>query len=156
MTSVLVAMITCWPYSPFFCSSVGCFHSHMFSFMPFLRFLLQFFTMRNTGNVLAGSPLLPEPLKPQAAGPAQPTTPPPPALRMQEPLIPVASHPAQTSAPQSLEPPQPPPRSRSSHSLPSESAPSQQQVSETNLYVCFFIRQINTACTEYCKFVRNS
>ncbi|NXY87918.1 SYNJ1 protein, partial [Alcedo cyanopectus] len=75
-----------------------------------------------------GSPLLPEPLKPQAAGPAQPTTQPQPALRMQEPLVPVASHPSQTSAPQSLEPPQPPPRSRSSHSLPSESAPSQQQM----------------------------
>uniref|UniRef100_A0A8B9CBS5 Synaptojanin-1 n=1 Tax=Anser brachyrhynchus TaxID=132585 RepID=A0A8B9CBS5_9AVES len=68
-----------------------------------------------------GSPLLPEPLKPQAA-PAQPVPQPPPVLRMQEPLIPVASHPSQTSAPQSLEPPpQPPPRSRSSHSLPSES-----------------------------------
>ncbi|XP_063275456.1 synaptojanin-1 isoform X2 [Prinia subflava] len=69
-----------------------------------------------------GSPLLPEPLKPQAAGPAQPST---PVLRMQEPLIPVASP---ASAPQSLEPPQPPPRSRSSHSLPSEPAPSQQQL----------------------------
>uniref|UniRef100_A0A8C5JMJ9 Synaptojanin-1 n=1 Tax=Junco hyemalis TaxID=40217 RepID=A0A8C5JMJ9_JUNHY len=56
------------------------------------------------------------PLKPQAAGPAQPS---PAVLRMQEPLVPVA-------APQSLEPPQPPPRSRSSHSLPSEPAPSQQ------------------------------
>ncbi|NWQ63359.1 SYNJ1 protein, partial [Neopipo cinnamomea] len=72
-----------------------------------------------------GSPLLPEPLKPQAAGPAQPST---PMLRMQEPLIPVASHPSQASAPQSLEPPQPPPRSRSSHNLPSEPAPSQQQL----------------------------
>ncbi|NXM00607.1 SYNJ1 protein, partial [Tyrannus savana] len=72
-----------------------------------------------------GSPLLPEPLKPQAAGPTQPST---PVLRMQEPLIPVASHPSQASAPQSLEPPQPPPRSRSSHSLPSEPAPSQQQL----------------------------
>uniref|UniRef100_A0A8C5TYY7 Synaptojanin-1 n=1 Tax=Malurus cyaneus samueli TaxID=2593467 RepID=A0A8C5TYY7_9PASS len=71
-----------------------------------------------------GSPLLPEPLKPQAAGPAQPST---PVLRMQEPLTPVASHPSQASAPQNLEPPQPPPRSRSSHSLPSEPVPSQQQ-----------------------------
>ncbi|NWT32681.1 SYNJ1 protein, partial [Cardinalis cardinalis] len=71
-----------------------------------------------------GSPLLPEPLKPQAAGPAQPS---PAVLRMQEPLIPVAPHPSQAGAPQSLEPPQPPPRSRSSHSLPSEPAPSQQQ-----------------------------
>ncbi|XP_056350849.1 synaptojanin-1 isoform X1 [Oenanthe melanoleuca] len=72
-----------------------------------------------------GSPLLPEPLKPQAAGPAQPST---PVLRLQEPLIPVAPHPSQASAPQSLEPPQPPPRSRSSHSLPSDPAPSQQQL----------------------------
>uniref|UniRef100_A0A8U7MHB8 Synaptojanin-1 n=1 Tax=Corvus moneduloides TaxID=1196302 RepID=A0A8U7MHB8_CORMO len=64
-----------------------------------------------------GSPLLPEPLKPQAAGPAQPSA---PVLRMQEPLIPVAPHQSQASAPQSLERPQPPPRSRSSHSLPSE------------------------------------
>ncbi|NXT29356.1 SYNJ1 protein, partial [Syrrhaptes paradoxus] len=81
-----------------------------------------------------GSPLLPEPLKPQAAGPAQPTTQPSPGLRMQEPLIPVASHPSQISAPQSLEPPQPPPRSRSSHSLPSESAPSQQQIKTNGMY----------------------
>ncbi|KAM7065803.1 synaptojanin-1 isoform 3-T5 [Acridotheres tristis] len=77
-------------------------------------------------GVLPGSPLLPEPLKPQAAGPAQPST---PVLRMQEPLIPVAPHPSQASAPPSLEPPQPPPRSRSSHSLPSDPAPSQQQLS---------------------------
>ncbi|NWW01652.1 SYNJ1 protein, partial [Oreocharis arfaki] len=78
-----------------------------------------------------GSPLLPEPLKPQAAGPAQPST---PVLRMQEPLIPVAPHPSQASAPQSLEPPQPPPRSRSSHSLPSEPAPSQQQLNPHRTY----------------------
>uniref|UniRef100_A0A8B9CCN6 phosphoinositide 5-phosphatase n=1 Tax=Anser brachyrhynchus TaxID=132585 RepID=A0A8B9CCN6_9AVES len=112
-----------------------------------------------------GSPLLPEPLKPQAA-PAQPVPQPPPVLRMQEPLIPVASHPSQTSAPQSLEPPpQPPPRSRSSHSLPSESAPSQQQVSlkqniakkkKNNLVYMSFIMYINTACAACCKFVRNS
>ncbi|NXI84501.1 SYNJ1 protein, partial [Rhipidura dahli] len=79
-----------------------------------------------------GSPLLPEPLKPQAAGPAQPST---PVLRMQEPLVPVAPHPAQASAPPSLEPPQPPPRSRSSHSLPSESVPSQQQLNHNGMYV---------------------
>ncbi|XP_041330458.1 synaptojanin-1 isoform X3 [Pyrgilauda ruficollis] len=78
-----------------------------------------------------GSPLLPEPLKPQAAGPAQPST---PVLRMQEPLIPVAPHPSQATAPQSLEPPQPPPRSRSSHSLPSEPAPSQQQLNPNGTY----------------------
>ncbi|NWV86584.1 SYNJ1 protein, partial [Dasyornis broadbenti] len=78
-----------------------------------------------------GSPLLPEPLKPQVAGPGQPST---PVLRMQEPLIPVASHPSQASAPPSLEPPQPPPRSRSSHSLPSEPAPSQQQLNPNRTY----------------------
>ncbi|XP_058681911.1 synaptojanin-1 isoform X6 [Poecile atricapillus] len=78
-----------------------------------------------------GSPLLPEPLKPQASGPAQPST---PVLRMQEPLIPVAPHLSQASAPQSLEPPQPPPRSRSSHSLPSEPAPSQQQLNPNGTY----------------------
>ncbi|NXR76705.1 SYNJ1 protein, partial [Pycnonotus jocosus] len=78
-----------------------------------------------------GSPLLPEPLKPQAAAPAQPST---PVLRMQEPLIPVAPHPSQAGAPQSLEPPQPPPRSRSSHSLPSEPAPSQQQLNPNGMY----------------------
>ncbi|NWT07610.1 SYNJ1 protein, partial [Vireo altiloquus] len=78
-----------------------------------------------------GSPLLPEPLKPQAAGPAQPST---PVLRMQEPLIPAAPHPSQAGAPQSLEPPQPPPRSRSSHSLPSEPALSQQQLNPNGTY----------------------
>ncbi|NWH84581.1 SYNJ1 protein, partial [Aegithalos caudatus] len=78
-----------------------------------------------------GSPLLPEPLKPQAAGPAQPST---PVLRMQEPLLPVAAHPSQASAQPSLEPPQPPPRSRSSHSLPSEPAPSQQQLDPNGTY----------------------
>ncbi|NXS86056.1 SYNJ1 protein, partial [Erpornis zantholeuca] len=78
-----------------------------------------------------GSPLLPEPLKPQAAGPAQPST---AVLRMQEPLIPAAPLPSQAGAPQSLEPPQPPPRSRSSHSLPSEPAPSQQQLNPNGTY----------------------
>uniref|UniRef100_A0A8C0BGW7 Uncharacterized protein n=1 Tax=Buteo japonicus TaxID=224669 RepID=A0A8C0BGW7_9AVES len=91
-----------------------------------------------------GSPLLPEPLKPQAAGPAQSTTQPPPVLRMQEPLIPVASHPSQTSAPQSLEPPQPPPRSRSSHSLPSESVPSQQQIKTNGTYGTKLETQLNS------------
>uniref|UniRef100_A0A8B9CEI6 Synaptojanin-1 n=1 Tax=Anser brachyrhynchus TaxID=132585 RepID=A0A8B9CEI6_9AVES len=91
-----------------------------------------------------GSPLLPEPLKPQAA-PAQPVPQPPPVLRMQEPLIPVASHPSQTSAPQSLEPPpQPPPRSRSSHSLPSESAPSQQQIKTNGTYGTQLETQLNS------------
>ncbi|KFZ52245.1 Synaptojanin-1, partial [Antrostomus carolinensis] len=91
-----------------------------------------------------GSPLLPEPLKPQAAAPPQPTTQPPPVLKMQEPLIPVASHPSQTSAPQSLEPPQPPPRSRSSHTLPSESAPSQQQIKSNGTYGTKLETQLNS------------
>ncbi|XP_036203342.1 synaptojanin-1 isoform X1 [Myotis myotis] len=65
-----------------------------------------------------GSPLLPEPLKPQAA---------PPGPKMQEPLVPTAAPPPQAAPQPGLEtPPQPPPRSRSSHSLPSE--PSAQQV----------------------------
>uniref|UniRef100_A0A3Q2LBF9 Synaptojanin-1 n=1 Tax=Equus caballus TaxID=9796 RepID=A0A3Q2LBF9_HORSE len=73
------------------------------------------------------SPLLPEPLKPQAALPVQPSLP-PPVQKMQEPLVPVAA-PMPQSAPQPyLEtPPQPPPRSKSSHGLPSE-PPSQPQV----------------------------
>ncbi|XP_062454399.1 synaptojanin-1 isoform X4 [Rhea pennata] len=92
-----------------------------------------------------GSPLLPEPLKPQAVGPSQPTTQPPPALRMQEPLIPVSSHPSQTSTPHSLEPPpQPPPRSRSSHSLPSESVPSQQQIKTNGTYATKLETQLNS------------
>ncbi|XP_042812899.1 synaptojanin-1 isoform X4 [Panthera tigris] len=72
---------------------------------------------------LKGSVLLPEPLKPQAAPPVQPSLP-PPVQKMQEPLVPVAA-PLPQSAPQpSLEtPPQPPPRSRSSHSLPPEPSP---------------------------------
>ncbi|XP_014683065.3 synaptojanin-1 isoform X5 [Equus asinus] len=78
-------------------------------------------------EVLKGSPLLPEPLKPQAALPVQPSLP-PPVQKMQEPLVPVAA-PMPQSAPQPyLEtPPQPPPRSKSSHGLPSE-PPSQPQV----------------------------
>ncbi|XP_070108646.1 synaptojanin-1 isoform X43 [Equus przewalskii] len=77
-------------------------------------------------EVLKGSPLLPEPLKPQAALPVQPSLP-PPVQKMQEPLVPVAA-PMPQSAPQPyLEtPPQPPPRSKSSHGLPSE-PPSQPQ-----------------------------
>ncbi|XP_048790072.1 synaptojanin-1 isoform X11 [Lagopus muta] len=90
------------------------------------------------------SPLLPEPLKPQAA-PAPPVTQPPSALKMQEPLIPVASHPPQTSAPPSLEPPpQPPPRSRSSHTLPSESAPSHQQIKTNGTYGTKLETQLNS------------
>uniref|UniRef100_A0A8C0GPS2 Synaptojanin-1 n=1 Tax=Chelonoidis abingdonii TaxID=106734 RepID=A0A8C0GPS2_CHEAB len=84
-----------------------------------------------------GSPLLPEPLKPQAVVPLQPTIQPPSVQKMQEPLIPMMMHISQTTPPQTLEaPPQPPPRSRSSHSLPSESVPSQQQVSINTNGVC--------------------
>ncbi|XP_034873495.1 synaptojanin-1 isoform X3 [Mirounga leonina] len=81
-------------------------------------------------EVVKGSVLLPEPLKPQAALPMQPS-PPPPVQKLQEPLVPMAA-PLPQSAPQpSLEtPPQPPPRSRSSHSLPSE--PSSQPQVKTN------------------------
>ncbi|XP_041528774.1 synaptojanin-1 isoform X3 [Microtus oregoni] len=70
-----------------------------------------------------GPAVLPEPLKPQAAFPPQPSLP-PPAQKLQEPLVPVAA-PMPPSGPQpNLEtPPQPPPRSRSSHSLPADSSP---------------------------------
>ncbi|KAG6934541.1 synaptojanin 1, partial [Chelydra serpentina] len=82
-----------------------------------------------------GSPLLPEPLKPQTVVPLQPTIQPPSVQKMQEPLIPMMMHTSQTTPPQNLEaPPQPPPRSRSSHSLPSESVPSQQQIKANGVY----------------------
>ncbi|XP_059133635.1 synaptojanin-1 isoform X1 [Peromyscus eremicus] len=70
-----------------------------------------------------GPAVLPEPLKPQTAFPLQPSLP-SPAPQMQEPLIPTAA-PMPPSGPQpNLEaPPQPPPRSRSSHSLPADSSP---------------------------------
>nr|KAF6476403.1 synaptojanin 1 [Rousettus aegyptiacus] len=81
-------------------------------------------------EVLKGSVLLPEPLKPQAALPVQPS-PPPPVQKMQEPLVPLAAPVPQSTPQPNLEsPPQPPPRSRSSHSLPSE--PSAQQQVKTN------------------------
>uniref|UniRef100_A0A452S2Y3 Synaptojanin-1 n=1 Tax=Ursus americanus TaxID=9643 RepID=A0A452S2Y3_URSAM len=82
-------------------------------------------------EVVKGIPfLLPEPLKPQAALPVQPSLP-PPAQKMQEPLVPVAAPLLQSAPPPNLEtPPQPPPRSRSSHSLPSE--PSSQPQVKTN------------------------
>ncbi|XP_061271995.1 synaptojanin-1 isoform X4 [Bos javanicus] len=80
-----------------------------------------------TSEVLKGPALLPEPLKPQAALPVPPSLA-PPVQKMQEPLIPVAAPLAQAALQPSLEtPPQPPPRSRSSHSLPSE-PPAQPQV----------------------------
>ncbi|XP_034512135.1 synaptojanin-1 isoform X8 [Ailuropoda melanoleuca] len=81
-------------------------------------------------EVVKGSVLLPEPLKPQAALPMQPSLP-PPAQKMQEPLVPVAAPlPQSTPLPNLETPPQPPPRSRSSHSLPSE--PSSQPQVKTN------------------------
>ncbi|XP_029794908.1 synaptojanin-1 isoform X4 [Suricata suricatta] len=74
---------------------------------------------------LKGSVLLPDPLKPQAAPPVQPA-PPPPIQKMQEPLVPMAAPLPQAAPQQGLEtPPQPPPRSRSSHSLPPEPSPPQ-------------------------------
>uniref|UniRef100_A0A670XXZ9 Synaptojanin-1 n=1 Tax=Pseudonaja textilis TaxID=8673 RepID=A0A670XXZ9_PSETE len=70
-----------------------------------------------------GSPLLPEPLKPQGTVPIQPTS----VVKMQEPLIPMTAT-SQTASPSNLEaPPQPPPRSKSSQSLPSDNIPSQKQ-----------------------------
>ncbi|XP_078245055.1 synaptojanin-1 isoform X24 [Pogona vitticeps] len=75
-----------------------------------------------------GSPLLPEPLKPQTAAPVHPTSQQPSVLKMQEPLKPIVA-PSQTPSPQNLEAaPQPPPRSKSSQSLPSEPVPSEKQV----------------------------
>ncbi|XP_012882976.1 PREDICTED: synaptojanin-1 isoform X1 [Dipodomys ordii] len=74
-------------------------------------------------DVSKGSAVLPEPLRPQAASPLQPSLP-PPTQKLQEPLVPVAAPMPQSGPQLNLEtPPQPPPRSRSSHSLPSESSP---------------------------------
>ncbi|XP_038254835.1 synaptojanin-1 isoform X3 [Dermochelys coriacea] len=90
------------------------------------------------------SPLLPEPLKPQAIVPLQPTIQPPSVQKMQEPLMPMMMHTSQTTPPQNLEaPPQPPPRSRSSHSLPSESVPSQQQIKANGVYGIKLETQLN-------------
>uniref|UniRef100_A0A6I8NLT3 phosphoinositide 5-phosphatase n=1 Tax=Ornithorhynchus anatinus TaxID=9258 RepID=A0A6I8NLT3_ORNAN len=77
---------------------------------------------------LRGSFSLPEPLKPQAA-PAVQSTAPPAAQKMQEPMVPTAACPHQSGPAANLDaPPLPPPRSRSSHSLPAEpTAPHQQQ-----------------------------
>ncbi|XP_078214590.1 synaptojanin-1 isoform X12 [Callithrix jacchus] len=80
-----------------------------------------------TSETSKGSTFLPEPLKPQAAFPPQSSLP-SPAQRLQEPLVPTAAPMPQSGPQTNLEtPPQPPPRSRSSHSLPSE-ASSQPQV----------------------------
>ncbi|XP_007963056.3 synaptojanin-1 isoform X12 [Chlorocebus sabaeus] len=80
-----------------------------------------------TSETSKGSTFLPEPLKPQAAFPPQSSLA-PPAQRLQDPLVPMAAPMPQSGPQPNLEtPPQPPPRSRSSHSLPSE-ASSQPQV----------------------------
>ncbi|KAM5278355.1 synaptojanin-1 isoform 8-T8 [Hipposideros larvatus] len=77
-------------------------------------------------EVLKGSPFLPEPLKPQAALPVQPSLP-QPVQKMQEPLVPMAAPMPPAAPPPNLDtPPQAPPRSRSSHSLPSEPSPQPQ------------------------------
>ncbi|XP_035873302.1 synaptojanin-1 isoform X4 [Phyllostomus discolor] len=71
-------------------------------------------------------PALPEPLRPQAAPPAQPPLP-APVPKMPEPLVPTAVPPPQAAPPPALEaPPQPPPRSRSSHGLPTDPPPQPQ------------------------------
>lgn len=78
-------------------------------------------------EVLKGSPFLPEPLKPQAALPVQPSLP-QPVQKMQEPLVPMAAPMPPAAPPPNLDtPPQAPPRSRSSHSLPSEPSPQPQE-----------------------------
>nr|XP_037846537.1 synaptojanin-1 isoform X4 [Chlorocebus sabaeus] len=80
-----------------------------------------------TSETSKGSTFLPEPLKPQAAFPPQSSLA-PPSQRLQDPLVPMAAPMPQSGPQPNLEtPPQPPPRSRSSHSLPSE-ASSQPQV----------------------------
>ncbi|KAL2805362.1 synaptojanin-1 isoform d [Daubentonia madagascariensis] len=79
-----------------------------------------------------GSAFLPEPRKPQAAFPPQSSLP-PPAQRLQEPLVPVVAPMPQSGPQPNLEtPPQPPPRSRSSHSLPSEASSQPQPQVKTN------------------------
>ncbi|XP_029326481.1 synaptojanin-1 isoform X6 [Mus caroli] len=79
-------------------------------------------------ETLKGPAVLPEPLKPQAAFPQQPSLP-TPAQKLQDPLVPIAAATMPPSGPQpNLEtPPQPPPRSRSSQSLPSDSSPQLQE-----------------------------
>uniref|UniRef100_A0A2K6QRK2 Synaptojanin-1 n=1 Tax=Rhinopithecus roxellana TaxID=61622 RepID=A0A2K6QRK2_RHIRO len=80
-----------------------------------------------TSETSKGSTFLPEPLKPQAAFPPQSSLA-PPAQRLQEPLVPMAAPMPQSGPQPNLEtPPQPPPRSRSSHSLPSEASSQPQQ-----------------------------
>ncbi|XP_031815209.1 synaptojanin-1 isoform X1 [Sarcophilus harrisii] len=82
-----------------------------------------------------GSALLPEPLKPQTVTPALPSFT-LPVQKLQEPLIPITSTMPQPTSQQNLEaPPQPPPRSRSSHSLTPESALHQQQIKTDEEYI---------------------
>ncbi|KAM3837348.1 synaptojanin-1 isoform 2-T4 [Vipera latastei] len=90
-----------------------------------------------TGKI--GSPLLPEPLKPQGAVPIHPTS----VVKMQEPLIPMTAT-SQTAAPSNLEaPPQPPPRSKSSQSLPSDNIPSQKQIRTNGVHTVQLETQLN-------------
>ncbi|XP_070798715.1 synaptojanin-1 [Pituophis catenifer annectens] len=90
-----------------------------------------------TGKI--GSPILPEPLKPQGAVPVQPTS----VVKMQEPLIPMTAT-SQTASPSNLEaPPQPPPRSRSSQSLPSDNIPSQKQIRTNGVHAVQLETQLN-------------
>ncbi|XP_026519957.1 synaptojanin-1 isoform X7 [Notechis scutatus] len=90
-----------------------------------------------TGKI--GSPLLPEPLKPQGTVPIQPTS----VVKMQEPLIPTTAT-SQTASPSNLEaPPQPPPRSKSSQSLPSDNIPSQKQIRTNGIHAVQLETQLN-------------
>ncbi|XP_058042198.1 synaptojanin-1 [Ahaetulla prasina] len=89
-----------------------------------------------TGKI--GSPILPEPLKPQGAVPVQPSV-----VKMQEPLIPMTAT-SQTASPSNLEaPPQPPPRSKSSQSLPSDNIPSQKQIRTNGVHAVQLETQLN-------------
>ncbi|KAH0624865.1 hypothetical protein JD844_032731, partial [Phrynosoma platyrhinos] len=91
-----------------------------------------------------GSPILPEPLKPQAAAPVHSTSQQSSVLKMQEPLIPMTA-PSQTPSPQNLEaPPQPPPRSRSSQSLPSEPIPSEKQIKANGVHAIQLETKLNS------------
>ncbi|XP_015674973.1 synaptojanin-1 [Protobothrops mucrosquamatus] len=90
-----------------------------------------------TGKI--GSSILPEPLKPQAAVPVHPTS----VVKMQEPLIPMTAT-SQTASPSNLEAaPQPPPRSKSSQSLPSDNIPSQKQIRTDGVHAVQLETQLN-------------
>ncbi|XP_039175203.1 synaptojanin-1 isoform X3 [Crotalus tigris] len=90
-----------------------------------------------TGKI--GSPMLPEPLKPQGAVPVHPTS----VVKMQEPLIPMTAT-SQTASPSNLEaPPQPPPRSKSSQSLPSDNIPSHKQIRTDGVHAVQLETQLN-------------